>query len=155
MGAVGMNRCSKLCVFLFAGLIMTGCATRDLELERQNAYQAYQAGDYAIAADSFEKLVEKVPKDSELWFRLGNAYAKILLPQKAIEAYQNALLRDPGLAKAWYNMGLIHLQAALKSYVDMQNYVGDDDPVGRKGKVMREEIFRLLEGSEKNNETKE
>lgn len=138
-------------IFVF---LTAGCASKDLTRDRQEAYQAYQTGDYIAATEKFEELVQVIPKDAELWFRLGNSYAKVLLPKDAIEAYQNALLRDPGMAKAWYNMGLMHLQAALKSYVDMQQYVQEDDPVGRKGKVMREELFRLLEGSEENREQK-
>ena len=147
-----MNPYIKINCLLFIVLLTAGCGAKDLAIERQEAYQAYQAGDYLAASEKFEKLVEEIPKDAELWFRLGNSFAKIQLPQEAINAYRNALLRDPGMAKAWYNMGLIHLQAALKSYVNMQQYVREDDPVGRKGKVMQEEIFRLLDGSEESRE---
>lgn len=156
MGKNGMNHYSKIsCFFLFLTLITAGCAGTDLTLKRQEAYQAYHAGDFGEATVKFEQLVQEMPKDAELWFRLGNSYARVQLPQKAIEAYQNALLRDPKMEKAWYNMGLIHLQAALKSYVDMQNYVRDDDPIGIKGKVMREGIFSLLGGSEGKHEKEE
>jgi tetratricopeptide (TPR) repeat protein len=137
---------------LLAVFAVSGCATKNLIVERQGAYQAYQEEDYAAAAEKFEELVEEIPKDAELWFRLGNSYAKIALPEKAIKAYQNALLRDPKMGKAWYNMGLIHLQAALKSFVDMDSYVAENDPVAKRGELMREGIFSLLETPADKNE---
>jgi len=89
-------------------------------------------------------MVQEVPADGELWFRLGNSYARSKMPQQAIGAYQNALLRDPKIEKAWFNLGLIHLHAALKAFVDMQNYVNAETPVAKRGKEIREELFGLL-----------
>lgn len=130
---------------VLAALVVSGCAHKDLVAERQGAYQTYQAGAYAEAAEQFEALVAVMPKDAELWFRLGNAYAKAMSPKKAIGAYENALLRDPEMAKAWYNKGLIHLQEALKTFIDMQGYVAEDDPIGRRGRLMRGGILDILE----------
>lgn len=129
-------------------MCLGGCAAtgRDLGQDRQAAYQAYQEGEYALAAERFERLVESVPKDAELWFRLGNAHARSKNPRGAVNAYENALLRDPEMSKAWYNMGLVYLQSALKSFTDMENHVPADDPVGQKARVLREEVFSLLEG---------
>jgi hypothetical protein len=56
------------------------------------------------------------------------------------------------MGKAWYNMGLIHLQAALKSFVDMDSYVAENDPVAKRGELMREGIFSLLETPADKNE---
>lgn len=126
-------------------LTMIGCAHPDLVATRSGAYEAYQDGRYAEAAEQFELLVAEVPKDAELWFRLGNAHARALQPHKAVAAYENALLRDPRMAKAWYNMGLIHMQAALKSFVEMDAHVAADDPVGRRGRHMRARLLEILE----------
>ena len=125
--------------------LVAGCAQKDLQVERLEAYQAYQKGDYRQAAVHFERLVEKAPKDAEFWFRLGNSYARSKQPRKAIEAYENALLRNPEMAKAWYNKGLIYLQAALQTFVEMNNYIADDDPVGLQGELLRKGVFDLLE----------
>lgn len=132
---------------LFVSVSISGCAVTNVVAEREEAYKAYIAGDYEEAAKKFEILAGQIPKDAELWFRLGNSYAKGQQPKKAVEAYENALLRNPALAKAWHNKGLIHLQQALKSYTDMQMYVPADDPVAREGKMMRNRIFEFLEGS--------
>ncbi len=131
---------------------LAGCAKPDLSAMRRGAFEAYQTGDYAAAADKLQVLVEEIPKDADLWFRLGNAYARIKAPKKAIDAYENALLRDPKMAKAWYNMGLIYLQESLKSFVDMETYVPPDDPVAIEGKRMQDGIFSLLEKPAKEHE---
>lgn len=143
-------------VYMFSLLITTGCATTnpDLTVIHQEAYQAYQAEDYPAAAEKFEILVSEMPNDAELWFRLGNSYAKSMMPQPAIEAYQNSLIRDPHLTKAWYNMGIIQMQIALKSFTDMQSYVQIDDPVGIRGKQMRDGLADLLGPDEKSEEQK-
>jgi len=146
------TRVNAAIILAFLALNISGCATHDPAQVRQEAYQAYQDGDYLAAADRFRTLVEVLPRDAELWFRLGNSYARAMFPQQAIEAYQNALLRDPSLGKAWYNMGLIHMQAALKAFVDMQDYVSEDDPAAVKGKMMRDGLFTLLEPEENREE---
>jgi len=134
--------------------VLSGCASKDLPLIREEAYLAYQNNDYVTAADKFEVLVQKAPGDVEFWFRLGNSYARSMQPQQAIAAYQNALLRDPKNEKAWYNMGLIQTQAALKTFVDMQEFATPESPIGQRGKSMREGLFILL-GHENERKEKE
>lgn len=134
-------------LIILAAVATGGCAHKDLTTERLEAYRSYQTGDYIQAAEKFENLVEDIPKDAELWFRLGNSYAKAKRPQKAIVAYENALLRNPEMAKAWFNKGIICLQAALKSFVDMQAYTEPDDPVAIQGRLIRDSLFDILEGS--------
>ncbi len=139
-----LQNLSRLGLFLF--LVLSGCAGgKDLTFIRGEAYQAYDNKEYNIAADKFEILVEKAPEDVEFWFRLGNSYARSQNPQLAISAYQNALLRDPTHVKAWYNMGFVQTQAALKTFVDMQTYTDADNALGKQGKNMREGLFLLLE----------
>ena len=133
-------------LLLIPCLFIPGCAGKDPIDGHRAAYEAYQAQDYVLAAERFEQLVNDAPKDAELWFRLGNAHARAKNPKQAIVAYENALLRDPEMSKAWYNMGLVHLQSALKSFIDMESHVPADDPVGRRGREMREQVFQLLEG---------
>lgn len=133
-------------LFIPAVLLLGGCAAKAPVVTHEAAFQAYQEGNYELAAERFAQLVVQIPKDAELWFRLGNAHAKAKQPKEAINAYENALLRDPQMSKAWYNMGLVHLQAALKTFTDMENHVPPDDPVGKRGRILREEVFSLLEG---------
>jgi tetratricopeptide (TPR) repeat protein len=142
------------CISLLLFLILAGCAGKDLTLVREEAYQAYETSDYGLAAEKFEILVENAPEDVEFWFRLGNAYGRSQHPQLAISAYQNALLRDPTHVKAWYNMGFIQTQSALKTFVDMQNYTDNTNLIGKQGKNMRDGLFLLLEHKDERAENK-
>ena len=140
----------------FAGiliiLLLGGCATNTSTATQQMALSAYKSGDYDQASKLFEQLTDEIPKDAELWFKLGNSYAKEKKPQKAIDAYQNALLREPDLAKAWYNMGIVQMQIALKTFIDMARYSKSGDAVSTQGEKIREGLMFLLQGdpAEKN-----
>lgn len=142
-----MKETGNWCTILLLSFVLGGCVAKNLTADREQAFLAYKQGDFENASQQLELLVQEVPKDPELWFKLGNSYARAQYPQKAIEAYQNALLRDPGLSKAWYNMGIIQMQAALKTFIDMENYTENTEPVHLRGKKMREGLLLLLQGS--------
>ena len=125
-------------------VLCAACAGKDLTRVREEAYAAYEKRDYTTAAESFSLLAEKSPEDVDFWFRLGNSYARTQNPQLAVNAYQNALVRDPTHVKAWYNMGVIQSQVALKTFVDMQGYVNKEHPLAQQGEQMREGLFLLL-----------
>ena len=133
-----------LFLLLFSVLLLPGCARKDLTTVRNDAYQTYHSHDYKQAVQKFEILVQEVPRDAELWFRLGNAYARSNRQQQAVVAYQNALIRDPKLSKAWYNMGLIQIRTALKSFMEMRTYLEEDDPIRIQGEIMRKGLSSLL-----------
>lgn len=141
-----LENVKKCCSVVLLMSVAAGCAPKNLEMNQKAAYTAYKEKDYATAAKSFATLVEKIPQDADLWFRLGNSYARTSRPQKAVTAFENALLRDPGMSKAWYNMGITYLQQSLKAFVDMELYVDSQDPVAIQGKKLQEQIFLLLEG---------
>lgn len=144
--------CILIFMALLAGLsVLSGCTatTERVRSERQQAVSLYQQGQYPQAIQELEDLVKRIPKDSELRFRLGNAYAKNGQPEKAIESYRSALLRNPELGKAWYNMGLIHMQEGLKAFIDMEKFVSETDPALEKAAEKREGLLLLLGGQEK------
>lgn len=137
-------------------LTLAGCAgkvasQKDIFDYEQEASQAYAEQDYALAAQRYEYLVDKVPKDAEFWFRLANSYAKNGQPAKAINAYQNTLVRDSSYAKAWYNMGMIQMQQALRTFIDLQEVIPPGDPVRQRAETKVEGLFELL-GNKKNSE---
>lgn len=134
-------------VFLL-GLLLSGCAgSSNLTADRDLAFQAYAQGDYQNACVQLELLAGKISKDADIWFKMGNACAKAQYPQKAVEAYQKAVLRDPEMSKAWYNMGIVQLQAALKTFIEMNQYAGEDRAVHMQGQKLRDALLLLLEGS--------
>ncbi len=137
-----------LLLVALGGCAATEHSVNDLMQTRKGAYLAYQEGNYSEAIKQFNQLVAAMPKDSDLWFRLGNAYARNLQPRQAVLAYENALLRDPHLKKAWYNMGLVQLKEALKTFDEMAQYVSPDDPIGQQGVMMRARLIQLLQQQE-------
>jgi tetratricopeptide (TPR) repeat protein len=135
-----------LCCAVFSGCAATGQTKPDDPVKlRAQAVQAYRDGRYAAAVAGFEELVAAMPKDSELWFRLGNAYAKARKPDQAVQAYREALLRNPEYGKAWYNLGMMHMQEALKAFIDMGKYVSPTDPASRAAEKKRQALFLILQ----------
>jgi hypothetical protein len=49
------------------------------------------------------------------------------------------------MTKAWYNMGIIQMQIALKTFIDMGKYSQSVDAVSSRGKKMREGLMLLLQ----------
>lgn len=142
--------------FFFLFLMATvpfflGCSasSNSLNYDRQQAISLYQQGKYPQAIKELVILVGQIPRDSELWFRLGNAYAKNEQPNRAIESYRNALLRNPQHGKAWYNLGVIHMQEGLKAFIDMEKHTTRNDPARINAKEKRDGLLLLLEGQDK------
>jgi tetratricopeptide (TPR) repeat protein len=143
-------------LFLATVPLFCGCAANSsaLDTTRQHAAVLYQQGKYSQAIQELQTIVSQVPKDSELWFRLGNAYAKNQQPNMAIESYRNALLRNPEHGKAWYNLGVIHMQEALKAFIDMEKHTNSHDPARINARAKRDGLLLLLGGQDENNEDK-
>jgi len=73
----------------------------------------YKAGDYQQAFDAF-----KQSDSAQALYNQGNALAKLKQLDKAIEAYKNALVKDPSLEDAKKNKALLE---ALKKQQEKQN----------------------------------
>jgi cytochrome c-type biogenesis protein CcmH/NrfG len=119
---------------------LAGCATgsltakddpesRDYLLLKDQADQAYIKKQYEIAATKYLHLTRTVPRDAEVWFRLGNIYARTHRPEEAIKAYRESVLRDPTFSKAWHNMGIVHMRQAANAYLSLQKHAKPDDPI--------------------------
>lgn len=144
MGIISMKPAAVRYAVVLLSLLLGGCGASGLLVDRDQAYKFYDQGDYATACQQFEQLVSEIPKDDELWFRMANACARAEYPQKAIDAYQEALVRNPSLTKAWYNMGIVQMQTALNSFTEMQRYTPVTDPIRQKGEEMQEGLLQLL-----------
>jgi tetratricopeptide (TPR) repeat protein len=74
------------------------------------AYTLYEQGRVREAKQIFEALVIQNPADPYMHFMLGVIYAKMDMPEEAVEAYGNSLERDPENIAAYTNRGEILLQ---------------------------------------------
>jgi Flp pilus assembly protein TadD len=80
------------------------------------ADKAYTREDWARAESDYLTAARGLPADPEPWFKLGNVYFKTGRHDVAARAYEQALRRAPGHAKAWHNLGVVRLHQADDSF---------------------------------------
>jgi tetratricopeptide (TPR) repeat protein len=92
-------------------------APRDSNLEQrlrdlQQAEALYLSGRFKEAQAAFEQLARSYPKNSEVWFRLGNTLMKQGQYDDAAGALQTAIALDPNNGRAALNLALARLAQA-------------------------------------------
>lgn len=105
---------------------------------------AYRAQDWETAEKHYVEITRAIPKEAHTWFRLGNIYARTDRPDFAVAAYKEALLRDPELTKAWYNMGLVQLRQSANSFLQMRTYSADKSEAQVRADTMYEATIGLI-----------
>ncbi len=130
------------CAGLGGGPAEPGAA--QIAAAREAGERAYAAREWAAAEPHYRTLVAAIPQDAELWFRLGNIYARVDKPDAAVAAYREALVRDGDLAKAWFNMGVVQLRQAANSFLKLGAHVDPDDPVTQQGAEAYDAIMAIL-----------
>jgi Flp pilus assembly protein TadD len=112
----GLTYWRGLAVSLTALALLSGCATEpkrdETYLMVRDADLAYQRGDWPAAEREYLAVIERVPQDPYALFMLGNTFARQQRFDEALVAYEHALKRDPGYAKAYNNMATIYLLKA-------------------------------------------
>ncbi len=71
-----------------------------VEAYMEKGYAWYDEGNFKQAAATFSKLTEVSPKHAYGWYWLAKSYDTLKINEKAIEAYQRALLIDGTLTEA-------------------------------------------------------
>lgn len=104
-----MKRILFILSWLFMGLAVMAANSSTEE----QAEQAYSEGDYATAADIYNKMRADGMESANLYYNLGNCYYKLGENTQAILNYERALLLNPGDAMTRYN-----LQMAQQAIVD-------------------------------------
>lgn len=132
-------------------LLLTGCAGFPgqhgdlLELQR-DAATAYAAGDYSRSTRDYRVLVDELPQDADMRYRLGNSLAKQGNVEAAIQAYREALVRDAKHAKAWHNLVYLQLQGVGRTVAEMYLHIDRNDPrvapVAHKAELMMQ-VFEV------------
>lgn len=116
----------------------------DLISLQQKANTAYQNRNWEDAIKYYKQLTERLPNDSDPWFRMGNSHARLNQTGSALQAYQAALVRDSKNSKIWHNMGIIQLQQSTKTFVEMQKYTTPGDPLNIRAQQVIDAITKLL-----------
>ncbi len=151
-----LNKNIYQAAILIGLLSLTACATNNqkkteeqanlnlIEI-REQADIAYRDDDLVTSEKNYEILIKELPEEAEHWFRLGNIYVRTNRPYAAISLYQEAVIRDPKFAKAWYNMGIVQLKQTAFSLNEMLIYTDKQDPLYSKAATMLEKIKAIVE----------
>lgn len=128
-------------------LLLGGCAhgpaVPDAAGLAARAQTAYQAGRTAEAIADYQILTQNLPTDPLPWFRLGNLYARSGQADAAVHAYREALLRDPRLAPAWHNLGIVRLRQAQAALLETQGLLPASDPLAQDSAALERALRRL------------
>ncbi len=129
----------RLQIMVLAVTMLTACSTMtgtsDLP-QRSELFQlsndaqlAYETGEDARAEKLYMALLRQTPNDPEVWFRLGNLYARAHRPDAAADAYQRVLSINGNEARAWYNLGIVRLRQGWAALIQSHNYLNPDNPL--------------------------
>ena len=108
-----------LTILFFSLITICGFASKELV-----ANNDYSKGDFAKAAESYEKLISEGYRSSELYFNLGNSYYKQDNIGKAILNYERAKKISPQDADIAFNLKLANqrtldkIESAPKLFLD-------------------------------------
>jgi len=146
-----MTELFRLPTLLLAAILLAGCQavapvrTDDLMALEREAASAYQAEDWEKALPAYQALTRRVPRDPELWFRLGNVHARLRQPEEAVAAWQRALTLNPRDGRAWHNIGITRLRQAANAFTQMAQSLPPEDPLQPRALDLAEQVLNILE----------
>ncbi len=140
----------KICGLIFALSFLNACVSNSnnriiLGDLYDDTMDAYEKKEYLTAEQGLNMLSNRVPQDTLVWFRLGNIYARTDRPALAINAYEEALLREPSHPKPWHNKGMIELYTAMFTFSDMLLHIEKDNVFYTRADYIRNAIAKLIE----------
>jgi Tfp pilus assembly protein PilF len=96
---------------------------------QQQAEAAYHSGDMEHAAAFYLQLTKMLPQEADYWYMLGNSYVRTQRPDQAVQAYQQAIVRNPNHARAWHNLGIVRMRQAMAAFVSSASTAPAEDPM--------------------------
>ena len=138
-----MARALMLSLMVLGAGLVAGCATSsptakastpELRLAnvltaQHDADAAYHAGNLDTAATLYLQLTKLIPQEANYWYLLGNTYVRMQQPDLAVQAYQQAIMRDPKHARAWHNLGIVRMRQAEAAFVSSASTAPVADPM--------------------------
>jgi hypothetical protein len=110
---------------------------------QQQANAAYQSGDMEHAAALYLQLTKMIPQEADYWYMLGNAYVRTQQPDQAVQAYQQAIARNPNHARAWHNLGIVRMRQAMAAFVSSASTAKAEDPMHEVSTQLAGELARI------------
>lgn len=152
-----MARSLKVIAWMLLGVVLAGCASMgtktsarrlsDVINTQDQAESAYRANDMQHAATLYVQLTRMVPQEADYWYMLGNAYVRTQEPDKAVQAYQQAIARNPNHTRAWHNLGIVRMRQAMAAFVSSASTAKQDDPMYQLSTDLANELARIGSGA--------
>jgi len=113
---------------------------------QEQADAAYRSNDMQHAAALYLQLTKLVPQEADYWYMLGNSYVRTQQPDEAVQAYQQAISRNPNHTRAWHNLGIVRMRQAVAAFVSSASTAKAGDPLYEVSTRLANELARI--GSE-------
>jgi tetratricopeptide (TPR) repeat protein len=114
---------------------------------QQQAETAYHSGDMEHAAAFYLQLTRMLPQEADYWYMLGNSYVRTQQPDRAVQAYQQAIVRNPNHTRAWHNLGIVRMRQALAAFVSSASTAPAEDPMREVSTHLVAELGRISSSS--------
>ena len=103
---------TKLWVLIFSifigSAVMQNCYAQDITTTFNQGLAYYDAGNYTLAIEQYNKVLQSNPKDEKTLYNRGLAYFKLTNYESAIKDYTDAILIDLKYENAYFNRGLAY-----------------------------------------------
>jgi cytochrome c-type biogenesis protein CcmH/NrfG len=116
---------------------------------QQQASEAYQADDMEHASALYLKLTRLIPQEADYWYMLGNTYVRLQQPDQAVQAYQQAIARNPNHSRAWHNLGIVRMRQAMAAFVSSAGTAKAGDPMNEVSTQLADQLARISSGGGK------
>ncbi len=139
--------------FISVFFILSACASQPSEqgVSKNLIYKlgkeaalAYKNKNWKVAEKKYSLLIAESPGTAEIWFKLGNVFARTSRPDKAIAAYKEAVVRNPQYEQAWRNLGIISLRKTTHLYIEMLQHLDDSSESYIRAKKTSEVLLKLI-----------
>lgn len=124
----------------------------DVLATQQKATEAYQADDMEHASALYLKLTRLIPQEADYWYMLGNTYVRLQQPDQAVQAYQQAIARNPNHSRAWHNLGIVRMRQATAAFVSSASTAKTGDPMNEISTQLADQLARISSGGNKSSD---
>ena len=150
-----MAQSLKIVSWFVLAMVLTGCGITRPSTHRlanvlntqEQADAAYRSNDMQHAAALYLQLTRIVPQEAEYLYMLGNAYVRIEQPDQAVQAYQQAIARNPNHTRAWHNLGIVRMRQAMAAFVSSADTARAGDPMRELSTQLADQLARIGQGS--------
>jgi hypothetical protein len=87
-----------------------------------------------------------IPQEADFWYMLGNTYVRTQQPDQAVQAYQQAIARNPNHTRAWHNLGIVRMRQATAAFVSSASTAKAEDPMHEVSTQLVNELARIGSG---------